>query len=133
MAKRTIEVWAPVALGEAGASVSLPAAPAAPSLDFDMGERLSATVPTLNLSSALGKIKAYQVDMSLLSNNLRETLADFQQMMDGIPESISGYRIEEIELNLGVSGNGGIALIGKLDVGMEAAIKIKIKRAAGRH
>ena len=131
MAKRTIEVWAPVFPGEAGTPASLPAAPAAPSLDLDI-EGLSTAAPSFNFSGALGKMKAYRIDMSLLSNNLRETLADFQKMMDGIPKSASGYCIEEIELNLGVSGNGGIALIGKLDVGVEAAIRIKIKREGAK-
>ena len=127
MDKRTIEVWAPVLTREVAAPASTLAAPAAPSLDFEI-EGLSTTTQPFKLPSVLGKMKAYHIDMSLLTNNLRETLADFQKMMDGIPKSASGYCIEEIELNLGVTGNGGIALIGKLDIGVEAAIKIKIKR-----
>ncbi|MGA7893062.1 MAG: hypothetical protein WCA49_07550 [Candidatus Sulfotelmatobacter sp.] len=68
--------------------------------------------------------------MSVLSGNLKQTLADFQVMMDDLPKSASGYCIEEVELSMGVTGSGGIALIGKLEVGVEAAIKVKIKRKA---
>ncbi len=123
----TIEVWAPVIPEGATAPAQLLEAPAlAPSVTL----AAAASGPDFlgPFTNTFGKIKAYEIDMSILSNNLKQTLADFQKIMDDLPKSASGYCIDEVELNMGVNGNGGIALIGKLEVGVEAAIKIKIKR-----
>jgi len=73
-------------------------------------------------------VRAEEVDLSVLSGNMKRALTSFQTMMDDLPSSPSGYFIDEIELNMGISGSGGVALIGKLEVGMEAAVKVKIKR-----
>ena len=70
--------------------------------------------------------------MTELADNLKQVLSDFQQVMDGLPQSADGYCIDEIELNMGVNGSGGIALIGRMEVGIEAAIKVKIKRESAR-
>lgn len=79
---------------------------------------------------ALGSARVHvsQIDISVLSENLLNTLGDFQQMIEKIPEAKASYRLDEIELNLGVSAKGGIALIGKLEAGVQAGIKIKFKR-----
>lgn len=78
----------------------------------------------------LGKarVKSTEVDMAVLSDNLKAVLADFQVLLDEQPESKSGYYVDEIELSLGVNGKGSVALIGKIEAGMQASIKVKIKR-----
>jgi hypothetical protein len=80
----------------------------------------------------LGKarVKTTEIDMSILTGNLKEILSDFQQVIDEQPESKSGYYVDEIELCFGVTGKGSVALIGKLEAGMQASIKVKIKREA---
>jgi hypothetical protein len=110
-----IQVWAP-AVGDS--SLGAPAV-AAPALGTP-----AVAAPALRLS----ELRAYEVDSSVLSSNLKKTLADFQQIMDYLPKSKSGYCVDEIELNMGFTGKGGIAFFGKLEVGVDAAIKVKIKR-----
>lgn len=124
MSGKTIQVWAPVVSAAAAAEpASLSPAPAlSPSLS------VPAAASGPEFPSVFSRMRAYEIDMSVLSGNLKQTLADFQKIMDGLPKSASGYSIEEVELSMGVNGNGGIALIGKLEVGVEAAIKVKIKR-----
>jgi hypothetical protein len=74
------------------------------------------------------QIKATQVEVSVLSSNLKEVIKSFQAVLDEQSDSTDGYYIDEIELNLVVKGNGSIALIGKLEAGVEAGIKVKLKR-----
>lgn len=122
-----IEVWAPVSPVPTNLSTTEPPGLAAPAL----AAPADACTP-LAAKGVFGGFKAYEVDMSVLSTNLKGTLADFQKIMDDLPKSASGYCIDEIELNMGVSGNGGIALIGKFEIGVEAAIKVTIKREASK-
>lgn len=74
------------------------------------------------------RIKTIEVDMAILTGNLKDVLTEFQSVLDEQPESKSGYYIDEIELCFGVNGKGSVALIGKLEAGVQASIKVKIKR-----
>ena len=124
----TVQVWAPaLALSAPAASVPAALAPAAaiPAPAFAVP---AFAAPELDLS----ELRAYEIDSSVLSKNLKKTLADFQKVMDDLPKSASGYCIDEIELNMGFNGKGGIAFFGKLEVGVEAAVKVKIKREVSR-
>lgn len=73
-------------------------------------------------------MRPHKVNMGDVTNNLKETLNSFQELLNDLPKPTSGYFIDEIELNFGINGSGGIVLIGKMDMGMEAGIKVKIKR-----
>jgi hypothetical protein len=110
----TIQVWAPAP------AVALATAPS--------------LAPSLPIPSALGfsELRPYDVESSVLSSNLKKTLADFQRVMDDLPKSASGYCIDEIELNMGFTSKGGIAFFTKLEVGLDAAIKVKIKRESAK-
>ncbi len=83
-----------------------------------------AALPTLGRRM----VERVSVDMSLLSENLKEFIHDFQVILDEQPKSPSGYCVDEIELSLGVNANGGIALLGKIEAGVQGSIKIKLKR-----
>jgi len=87
---------------------------------------IKAGLPTLGKASK--RIESTHVDVVTLSENLNNFLAEFQKVLEKQPTSKSGYEIDEIELSLGVSANGGIALLGKLEAGMEASIKVKLKK-----
>jgi len=77
----------------------------------------------------LGKVVGnMEIDMTILSDNLKNVLSDFQNIVDETPQSSSGYNIDEIEISLGINAKGGITLIGKLEAGVQAGIKVKIKR-----
>ena len=85
-----------------------------------------------NEQSALPKIArkaavATQVSADVLSDNLKAFVKNFQGVID--PEDdIGGFVIDEVELNLVVNAKGGIELLGKLEAGVQASIKIKLKR-----
>ena len=85
---------------------------------------------TRNALPTLGraKVATTEVDLETLSENLKTVLSKFQAMLDEQPEAKSGYCVDEIEVSLGVNGKGSIALIGKLEAGMQAGIKVKFKR-----
>ncbi|MFK3602135.1 hypothetical protein A7D21_29390 [Pseudomonas sp. AP19] len=86
---------------------------------------------TRNALPSLGrpKINTTEVDLEILSENLKTVLSRFQAMLDEQPVAKSGYCVDEIEVSLGVNAKGSIALIGKLEAGMQAGIKVKFKRA----
>ena len=85
-----------------------------------------AALPRLGNLSA---IQAVDADPDVLSRNLQRFLSSFQIVLAEQPREIAGYEIDEIELNLAVSASGGIELIGKLSTGLQAGIKVKLKRA----
>ena len=85
-----------------------------------------------NEQTALPKIArkaatSTQVSAQILSDNLKSFLKNFEGVID--PENdIGGFVIDEVELNLVVNAKGGIELIGKLEAGTQASMKIKLKR-----
>jgi hypothetical protein len=87
-----------------------------------------AALPTFG--KARGQV--VEVDASVLTSNLQKLLREFQKVLDEQPESPTGYRVEEIELNLAVSGKGGFTLIGMVEAGVQASVKVKIKRASDK-
>ena len=132
---KTIEIWAPVLAAPAvSIETALPEkakpeqAVGVETIEINLEDlaipRAGKARPLKNLFT----MRPYDVNMTVLSDNLKEVLTNFQQLVNDVPKPASGYFIDEIEINFGVNGSGGIALIGKMEVGMEAAIKVKIKR-----
>jgi hypothetical protein len=78
------------------------------------------------------KYEVSHVQLSVLLGNLSGLIEAFQAALKEPPKATSGYHVDEIELNLGVNANGGIALLGKLETGIEAGIKVKFKRERPR-
>ena len=103
--KRTIQVW-----------------------DFEIEEAGDKRHALPSLGKA--RFKTTEVDMTVLTGNLKDVLTNFQAVLDDQPASKSGYYVDEVELCLGVNGKGSVALIGKVEAGMEASIKVKLKRQA---
>jgi hypothetical protein len=65
----------------------------------------------------------------VLTTNLQEFLRNFQDLPWEIDtDKEDGFIVHEIELSLGVSGKGGVALIGKIEAGVDAGIKVKLVR-----
>lgn len=79
---------------------------------------------------ALGRprLEISEVRVSDLAQNLGALLNEVQTAFDAAQNAASAYVVDEIELNIGVSAKGGLALIGKVEAGMEAGIKVKLKR-----
>lgn len=138
MSTGKIEIWAPALAVSPHTAASLgPVAAVSPLDSLSIPAAASAATPAFSPMlaaaaadgpSVFDRFMVSKVPLSDLTENLKQTLSSFQEIMDDLPKPASGYCIDEIELHFGVNGNGGIALIGKIDVGMEAAIKVKIKR-----
>lgn len=145
----TVQFWAPE-LPEASAP-SIDISPVRAEVSADFGVELQGLTSPLGIGVEPGleeifkspprerpsllsreglKYALFEVETDVLTKNLKEVLSDFQGMMNELSKPASGFCIDEIELNLGISGKGGVALIGKLDVGVDATIKVRIKRAS---
>jgi hypothetical protein len=92
-------------------------------------EDVKAALPRLG-KSFVGKSIA--MDSTVLSKSLNEFLLAFVPVIEEQPKEISGYYLDEIELSLTINAQGGIELVGKLDAGVEAGIKVKLKRKKGK-
>lgn len=79
-------------------------------------------------SFGAGRVGVTSVAVTDISVNLREILTSFQDAFSEVPVSPAGFVIDEIELSLGINGKGGFAIIGKLEMGAQAGVKVKIKR-----
>jgi hypothetical protein len=87
---------------------------------------VKAALPTFGRS----RVQVTQVDAPDLAKNLKNLLANFQELLDEQPQTSTGYHIEEIELSLGVNGKGGFALIGMVEAGVQASVKVKLKKTS---
>ena len=85
----------------------------------------AAAFPRLGKNATLQVI---QVGPAAISENLKEFLTNFQKVLAEQTPSIEGYALEEIELSLVVNAAGGIELVGKASAGVQAGIKIKLKK-----
>lgn len=63
-----------------------------------------------------------------ISENLSSFLKAFEPIAERAASATSSFEVDEIELSLAVNGKGGIELLGKLEAGAEASIKVKLKR-----
>ena len=75
-----------------------------------------------------GTIKAVQVTSDTLAKNLESFLSNLESVIQVNPPNDSPFYIDQMELNLAVNASGGIELLGKLEGGAQAGIKITLKR-----
>lgn len=68
----------------------------------------------------------------LRADVLRDNIADFVKAMNealqGVPQFLDGFKLDEIELVLEVSGEGSVQLVGGVKVGASGGITLKLKR-----
>lgn len=89
--------------------------------------------PELESRSALpprtgGRPEVTHIDPERLAENLRNVIAAFESALETSPAIKRSLEIDTIELKLGISANGGIALIGKVEAGLNAGITVTLKR-----
>ncbi len=74
--------------------------------------------------------RSIEVGTEVLQNGIRSFCQQFTGLLDG--QSLDGGKavIDEVELSLVVTASGGIELLGKVSVGAQAGIKVKLKRAS---
>lgn len=85
---------------------------------------IKGAMPTLkNLSN-----NEITVTSEKLSLNLKGFLEKFKPVFEQQETQIGNFEISEIELSLAINASGGIELIGKVEVGIEGGIKIKLQK-----
>lgn len=75
-----------------------------------------------------GPRQVAQVAVDTVARNLRDVVGKFDGMLTEIARTSSEFTLSEIEISLAVNAHGGIELIGKLEAGVEASIKVKFTR-----
>ncbi len=68
------------------------------------------------------------IDPVTLSKNLKDFLQNIQPVLDEVSLSPGNFKINEIELNLAISAEGGIKLIGEFSAGFQTSITLKLSR-----
>lgn len=89
----------------------------------DPGNDTKAALPTLARRATM----VVEVETDLIAENLNAFMEKFRPVIESQDEK-SPFLIDEIELSFAVNAKGGIELLGKLEAGAQAGIKIKLKR-----
>lgn len=69
-----------------------------------------------------------EIDPEVLSKNLEPIIKVFSGMFKAGDENNDACHVDQIEIHLNVNAKGGIELIGSLQAGVEAGIKIILTR-----
>ena len=70
------------------------------------------------------------IDTEVLSRNLKEFLQNLHPVLDEVSLSPGKFKINEIELSLAISAEGGIKLIGEFSAGFQTGITLKLSRSS---
>ena len=75
-------------------------------------------------SASIVPVNTLQENLAKLLNNIDESLANINEQ-----DTKSGFKIEEIELSVGINGKGKVGIWGiGAEAGSNASIKLKLKR-----
>jgi len=74
-----------------------------------------------------GKYKVTKVKPADVAENLSKAIAAFLAVLDNLPQPAQ-FKMETMELSFGVSANGTIGLISKLELGATAGIKVLFRK-----
>lgn len=64
----------------------------------------------------------------VLRDNLAGFLSAMNEALEALPQAVHGFKLDEIELVVEVSGEGSIQLLGGVKVGASGGITLKLKR-----
>jgi hypothetical protein len=73
-----------------------------------------------------------EVGAEVLAQKVQNFLANFRPLTESSELKDSPFVVDEIELSLAVNASGGIELIGKVEGGAEASMKITLRRRSQR-
>ncbi len=68
------------------------------------------------------------VSAETVTNNINTFLDSFYPLLESQQSNNTSFFIDEIELSLVVNAKGGIELLGKLEAGAQASVKVKLKK-----
>ncbi len=97
---------------------------------IEEGTSDSNTKSALPMLSRAAVNRSIEIGAEVLQDSIRSFSKQFTGLLDGKPLDDSKAVIDEIELSLVITASGGIELLGKLSVGAQAGIKVKLKRAS---
>jgi hypothetical protein len=89
----------------------------------DSVDNVKAAVPTL----ARHATAVVEVETDSIAKNLGAFMEKFRPVVESQDQN-SPFYIDEVELSLVVNAKGGIELLGKIEAGAQAGLKIKLKR-----
>jgi hypothetical protein len=89
----------------------------------DSQDNTKAALPTIARRASA----VVEVETDLIAENLNAFMEKFRPVVESQDQK-SPFVIDEVELSLAVNAKGGIELLGKLEAGAQAGIKIKLKR-----
>lgn len=82
----------------------------------------------LPLSTTVSKL--FRVSPENLSVRFNEFLNGISAALRGIPEDLSGFHVDTVELSLAFDTKLGFAILAKGDAGMESGIRVVLKRSS---
>lgn len=82
----------------------------------------------LPLPKAVSKL--FRVSPENLSVRFNEFLNGLSAALRGIPEDLSGFHVDTVELSLAFDVKLGFAILAKGDAGMESGIRVVLKRSS---
>ena len=75
-------------------------------------------------NGSIVSVNTLQENLAKLLNNIDESLANINEQ-----KTKSGFKIDEIELSVGINGKGKVGILGMgAEAGSNASIKLKLKR-----
>jgi hypothetical protein len=98
----------------------------APSVGDKIETGIKKTIHSLSNSFTVTNI----IDSVTLSKNLKDFLQNLQPVLDEATSLPGNFKINEIELNLAISAEGSIKLIGEFSAGFQTSITLKLSRAS---
>jgi hypothetical protein len=75
-------------------------------------------------------LRSVKVDPATISRSLHDILAALAPVIESAPTG-KGLVVDELELALTISAEGEVGIIASVSAGVEASIKLKLKRPAG--
>jgi hypothetical protein len=89
----------------------------------ELKEQTRAALPALARKAG----EVVDVGADIITKNLNDFVQRFRSIVD-IQDGELPFFVDEVELSLAVNAKGGIELLGKIEGGASASIKIKLKR-----
>lgn len=77
---------------------------------------------------ALDTLSVTDVPVEAIKANMERVLRDTTEILENIKDKLGKGKIDHVELNLGISIDGSVGLLGSgVSAGAEASIKVQIK------
>lgn len=73
-------------------------------------------------------ISHFSVDTEVLKRNFSEFMCKIDACFADLDSAVKNFEMDEIDLNLSVSGSGEISLIGSVKTEVQGGITVKMKR-----